>query len=385
MFLTNGRVLVVDDDELFLRVCGSLLRRAGLTVDAVHSPTEALALIGKQRYDAIVSDFCMPDLSGLSLLKAAREVDATVPFVLMTGAPSIESAISAIDLGVHKYLPKPFDVDVFVNTVAEAVKRRASADDLPSLNRRLDRAIEGLWMAYQPIVEYSRRRILSYEALLRTAAQGIRNPGEILELAEKTGRLNDLGRAIRAQVARELPNLAPDIDVFVNLHPNDLGDDQLYDPASPLMAFSKRVVLEITERASVAHDADLNKHIEKLRALGYRVAVDDLGAGYAGLTTLARIQPEFVKLDGSLVRNIDTSSVNQLIVTAVVDLSAQMGLQVIAECIETAAELSTLRMLGVDLMQGYYFAKPSRGFVPVELGAPPAASGAPAATNAAAA
>lgn len=367
MFLTTGRVLVVDDDELFLRVCGSLLRRAGLTVDAVINPTEALGLIKQQRYDAIVSDFCMPDLSGLSLLKAARDVDETVPFVLMTGAPTIESAISAIDLGVHKYLPKPFDVDVFVHSVADAVKRRVSSEDLPSLNRRLDRAIEGLWMAYQPIVEFSKRHILSYEALLRTTAAEIRNPGDILDLAEKTGRLHDLGRAIRGAVARALPNLAMDIDVFVNLHPSDLEDEELYDPASALTAYSKRVVLEITERASVAHDAELNTHIQKLRALGYRVAVDDLGAGYAGLTTLARIQPEFVKLDGSLVRNIDTSTVNQLIVTAVVDLSEQMGLRVIAECIETASELAALRMLGVDLMQGYYFAKPGKGFAPVDF------------------
>ena len=367
MPVPNGRVLVVDDDELFLRVCGSLLRRAGLTVEACTSPTAALALIEHQRFDTIVSDFCMPDLSGISLLKAARAFDATVPFVLMTGAPSIESAISAIDLGVHKYLPKPFDVDVFVLTVSEAVKRRVGSDDLSSLHRRLDRALEGLWMAYQPIVEFSRQRPLAYEALLRTAAPEVKGPGEVLELAEKTGRLFDLGRAVRHSVARELPSLAREIDVFVNLHPADLEDPELYQPGSPLTAFANRVVLEITERASVAHDEDLNKHIDRLRALGYRVAVDDLGAGYAGLTTLARIQPEFVKLDGSLVRDIDSSGVNQLIVAAVVDLSSQMGLRVIAECIETAQELTMLRALGVDLMQGYYFAKPARPFVRVEF------------------
>ena len=132
-----------------------------------------------------------------------------------------------------------------------------------------------------------------------------------------------------------------------------------------MAAFARRVVLEITERASVTHDEALNRHIDALRALGYRVAVDDLGAGYAGLTTLARIQPEFVKLDGSLVRDIDTSGVNQLIVAAVVDLSRRMGLRVIAEAIETAPELATLRDLGVDLMQGYYFAKPGKAFVSI--------------------
>ena len=89
MAVSTGRVLVVDDDELFLRVCSSLLRRSGLTVETCNNPTHALALIEKHRYDTIVSDFCMPDLSGLGLLQAARSYDATVPFVLMTGAPTI--------------------------------------------------------------------------------------------------------------------------------------------------------------------------------------------------------------------------------------------------------------------------------------------------------
>lgn len=367
MPMTNGRVLVVDDDELFLRVCSVLLKRAGLTIETCLSPTDALRLIQTQRYDTIVSDFCMPDLSGLALLQAARKFDPTVPFVLMTGAPSIESAISAIDFGVHKYLPKPFDVDVFTATVTEAVKRRVGSEDLASLNRRLDRALEGLWMAYQPIVELSKQRPLAYEALLRTSAPEVKGPGDVLALAEKTGRLFDLGRAIRAAVASELPTLDGRVDAFVNLHPADLEDPELYQPGSPLTAFARRVVLEITERASVAHDEDLTTHIDALRALGYRVAVDDLGAGYAGLTTLARILPEFVKLDGALVRDIDSSGVNQMIVSAVLALSARMGLRVIAEAIETPQELAMLRELGVDLMQGYLFARPARPFVQVDF------------------
>lgn len=358
-----GRVLVVDDDDLFLRVCGSILRRAGLVVEAVNNPAEALTLLGRQRFDTIVSDCCMPGLSGLALLKAARAADASVPFVLMTGAPSIESAISAIDLGVHKYLPKPFDIDVFVRTVTEAVKRRVGSDDLPSLSRRLDRALEGLWMAYQPIVEFSKQSPLAYEALLRTSTSEVKGPPEVLHLAEKTGRIFDVGRAIRRAVARDLAQLTPGVECFVNLHPADLEDPDLYDASAPLSAFASRVVLEITERASVAHNEALNNHVQRLRELGYRLAVDDLGAGYSGLTTLARVQPEFVKLDGSLVRDIDSSSVNQLVVTAVLALSNDLGLRVIAEAIETSEEVGMLRSLGVDLMQGYLFARPAKPFV----------------------
>ena len=363
----NGRVLVVDDDELFLRVCDNVLRRAGLTVQTFQSPTRALEHLAHERYDTIVSDFCMPDLSGLEFLQAARVIDTKVPFVLMTGAPSIESAITAIDHGVHKYLRKPFDMPGFVSMVTDAVQGRKGSNDLANLHVRLDSALEGMWMAYQPIVEFSKRKPLAYEALLRTTAAEVKGPGDVLDLAEKTGRLFDLGRAVRRAVALDLPTLAADTDVFVNLHPDDLEDPELYQLGSPLTAFAPRVVLEITERASVAHDEDLLTHIEALRALGYRVAVDDLGAGYSGLTLLARVQPEFVKLDGSLVRDIDSSAVNQMVVAAVVGLSARMGLRVIAEAIETAQEFAMLRVLGVDLLQGYFFARPSRPFVKVEF------------------
>lgn len=362
-----GRVLVVDDDDLFLRVCQSVLRRGGLTVEAVADPLEALERVRQRRFDAIVSDVCMPGVSGLSLLEGVRKVDPTVPFVLMTGMPTIETAISAIDLGVHKYLPKPFDVDAFVVAVTEAVKKRVGAEDLPALHRRLDRALEYLWMAYQPIVSAPRQVTTAYEALLRSSAEEIKGPGDVLELAERTHRLFDLGRAIRRSVATELPRLAADIDVFVNLHPADLEDPDLYDASAPLSQHARRVVLEITERASIAHDQSLQDHCRQLRALGFRIAVDDLGAGYSGLTTLARVQPEFVKLDASLVRGLESSAVNQLIVTAVLDLSGELGSRVVAEAIETPQELGALRKLGVDLMQGYFFARPARPFVAVDF------------------
>lgn len=364
-----GRVLVVDDDDLFLRVCNSVLRRAGLTVEPVTDPLEALERVKLKRYDAIVSDVCMPGVSGLSLLEGVRKLDATVPFVLMTGMPTVETAISAIDLGVHKYLPKPFDVDVFVATVLDAVKKRVGAEDLPALHRRLDRALEYLWMAYQPIVSAPHQTTMAYEALLRSGAPEVKSPADVLELAEKTHRLFDLGRAIRGSVAGELARLEPAVDVFVNLHPADLEDPELYDPASPLTQHAKRVVLEITERASIAHDHALQDHCRQLRALGFRIAVDDLGAGYSGLTTLARVQPEFVKLDASLVRGLEGSTVNQLIVTAVLDLSSELGSRVVAEAIETPAELGMLRKLGVELMQGYFFARPARPFVIVDFAA----------------
>ncbi len=359
----HGHVLVVEDDDIFRRACKAVLTRSGLTVEAVGSPGEALALCQARRFDAIVSDIRMPGGDGVDLLRDVRKLDASVPFVLMTGSPTVESAIDAVQHGALRYLQKPFDIDQLLSVVGEAIHKRTTSVDIASLNRRFDRGIEGLWMAYQPIMRWSGRGIEAYEALLRCDAPEIRGPGDLLDLAEKTGRLNELGRAVRARVAKDSPGCPEGVLLFVNLHPEDLGDPELYDPEAPLSKLAQRVVLEITERASVVHQNDLHDNISRLRALGFRVAVDDLGAGYAGLTTFAKVEPEFVKLDASLVRGIDLSPTQQLVVSSVLGLARELRIAVVAEAIETDAERNMLTGLGIDLLQGYLFARPSKPWV----------------------
>jgi EAL domain-containing protein (putative c-di-GMP-specific phosphodiesterase class I) len=235
-------------------------------------------------------------------------------------------------------------------------------EDEAGLSARLDHALASLWMAYQPIVSWRGRAVYSYEALFRTTAPDVNGPLEMLELAERTRRLFDVGRAIRARVAEDARSLTADTLLFVNLHPADLEDPELYWPSAPLSALAPRVVLEITERASITRMDDLSSKVRALRALGYRVAIDDLGAGYAGLTALAQVQPEFVKLDGSLVRSIEKDRARQVVVGSMLDVARDLNALVIAEAIETRAERQQLDSLGVDLMQGYLFAKPSKPF-----------------------
>jgi EAL domain-containing protein (putative c-di-GMP-specific phosphodiesterase class I) len=104
-----------------------------------------------------------------------------------------------------------------------------------------------------------------------------------------------------------------------------------------------------------------------LRKLGYRIAVDDLGAGYAALGALASLEPEVVKLDMSLVRDIERHPVKQRVVTAIASLCRELGGRVVAEGVETKAELDTITNAGIDLIQGYLIAKPQRGFASVLL------------------
>jgi EAL domain-containing protein (putative c-di-GMP-specific phosphodiesterase class I) len=149
----------------------------------------------------------------------------------------------------------------------------------------------------------------------------------------------------------------------VNLHAKDLVDDKLFAADSPLGAIAHRVILEVTERASLDDLDHVHERVVALRQLGYRLAIDDLGAGYNSLNAVALLEPDVVKLDMSLVRSVHTAPTKQRMVRAMVSLSTELGAQVIAEGVETEEERACLCDLGCDLLQGYLFAKPQRDFI----------------------
>jgi EAL domain-containing protein (putative c-di-GMP-specific phosphodiesterase class I) len=185
----------------------------------------------------------------------------------------------------------------------------------------------------------------------------------VLGAAERLGRLHDVGRRVRTLAATAFASIGnSDALLFVNLHSEDLLDEELASRSTPLGAVASRVVLEITERASLDHVPNVRERVSALRDVGFRIAVDDLGAGYAGLSSFATLEPEFVKLDMSLVRDVDSSPVRQRLVESMVALSSELGSRIVAEGIERVAERDTLERLGCELLQGYLFAKPGPPF-----------------------
>ncbi|HVZ72398.1 MAG TPA: EAL domain-containing protein [Polyangia bacterium] len=373
----KAKVLVVDDEPVTARGYARALTAAGHLVTIANDGREAAALAKGAVFDVIVSDIAMPDMDGLALLRTIRQSDLDVPMVFMTGSPAIESAVQAIEYGAFRYLVKPVDITALLEVVDRAtrvhrlarVRREAvlvrelegkPIGDRAGLEARFASAIEKMWVAAQPIVSWDKRQIFAYETLLRTDEPTLRSPLDFFDAAERLGRAPELGRIIRTHVAKIMPTA--DAPVFVNLHPSDLEDPELYADDGALTPFAKNVVLEITERAALDRIHELQQRVTRLRGLGYRIAIDDLGAGYAGLTSFAQLEPEVVKVDMSLVRGIDASSVKQKLVRSIIALCTELGIHLIAEGIETPGERDTLVTLGGNLCQGYLFAKPGRGF-----------------------
>src|SRR5580704_8952868 len=217
-------------------------------------------------------------------------------------------------------------------------------------------------MAYQPIVQATTGSVFGYEALLRSEDPALSDPSAFLDAAERLGRVYDVGRAVRCKASEPMHRVPLPALLFVNLHAIDLTDETLTSPTAPLTAIASRVVLEITERASLESIDDVPSRVARLRELGFRIAIDDLGAGYSGLTSVAGLEPEFVKLDMSLVRDIHKNPVKRKLVRSMTALFKDMGITVIAEGIEVVAERDTILELGCDLLQGYLLARPGKAF-----------------------
>ena len=373
------RVLLVDDEPAILRAYERTLPHDGVTVETAASGKQAVERVTAGSFDVIVSDIMMPEMTGIEFLKAVRAHDLDVPVILITGAPTLESAMRAIEYGAFRYLTKPVSAQELWETVVRAGKLHKMAQlkrealELPgrdggrlgeraALEVRFSWGMSLMWMALQPIVGWREQRVFGYEALLRSEEPLMKSPADILDAAERLGRLHELGRAVRAKVAEAAPEAPEGTRLFVNLHSADLNDEELYSAEAPLSKIAARVVLEVTERASLYGVKNISACIAKLKALGFKIAIDDLGAGYAGLTSFTQLEPEVAKLDMSLVRGIDSDARRQSIVRSMRRLCDDLGITVIAEGVETPAERDMLVELGCDLLQGYLFARPERGF-----------------------
>jgi EAL domain-containing protein (putative c-di-GMP-specific phosphodiesterase class I) len=237
--------------------------------------------------------------------------------------------------------------------------------DRGGLDASLDRALRSMRIVFQPVVGWQTHQVFAYEALLRSHEPSLPTPEVLFEAAERAGRLPEMSRAIRTATVAAAESSDAQY-TFVNIHPRDLLDDELYDRRSALGRVASRVALEITERARLDEVRELPARIQSLRAMGFKIAVDDLGAGYSGLTSFARLEPEIVKIDMSLVRNIEREPMQSKLVASLASLCKDTNRLVVAEGVETMDERDALIACGCDLLQGYLFARPGPPFPTVD-------------------
>jgi EAL domain-containing protein (putative c-di-GMP-specific phosphodiesterase class I) len=366
----------VDDQPEVTAALELAFYRKPFAVQTANSAARALEILAAQHVDVVVSDEQMPQMPGSRFLAIVRRDYPNVIRIILSGQANFKATLAAInEARAHYFLVKPCSADEIAECIARALEERdqrrlekSSSDPLAQTaqleaRRRFDEALDSLWIAFQPVVRGEHSEVFAYEALVRSRHPELRMPGELFAAAETLGRAEELERRAREFTARRAVELPPDVCMMVNVHPRSLLDEDLYSPHSGLYPLRERVIFEITERDKLHEIPGAAEGLARLRKLGYRIAVDDLGAGYAGLNSFALIRPDIVKFDMELIRNIQNSSMKANLVGLMTRLCKELGILTVAEGIETNEEYDAVRRLGCDLLQGFFIARPEREFL----------------------
>lgn len=217
--------------------------------------------------------------------------------------------------------------------------------------------------AYQPIVRLSSRSVYAHEALVR--GPNGESAWSVLSQVNDDNRYQ-FDQACRVEAIRGAAALGMQELLSINFLPNAVYQPEACIRSTFAAARAhqfpiERIIFEVTEGEQVSDRAHLVHIFEQYRRFGFRTAIDDFGAGYAGLNLLSAYQPDILKLDMDLVRGIDSDRPRQAIVRGVLAIGRELGIEILAEGIETAAERDFLHQAGVDLMQGYLFCRPALG------------------------
>lgn len=216
-------------------------------------------------------------------------------------------------------------------------------------------------MAFQPIVNVNSREIFAHEALVR--GPNNESAAQIFEHVNDDNRYR-FDQACRVKAIKLAAQVGIKSLLSINFMSRAVYRPELcirttLDSAAEYGFSVGQIILEVTESERVDDHAHLREIVEHYKHRGFLTAIDDFGAGYSGLNLLAEYQPDIVKLDMALIRNIDKDKVRRAIVRGIVQVCGEISIRVIAEGIETHDEMATLRDLGIELFQGFYFARPA--------------------------
>jgi EAL domain-containing protein (putative c-di-GMP-specific phosphodiesterase class I)/FixJ family two-component response regulator len=376
------RVLVADDEPALRGALAELFAQEEhvLLVGAAADADEAIELAARERPDVALVDVKMPAGGGP---RAAREITRLSPATRVIALSAFEDRPTVLEMlraGAVGYLVKGTPADEILGSIRRVAEGGTSLSaevvggivhELSSQLRRdeiehearearrdeIRRFVEGegLTMAFQPIVDLETHVVVGLEALARFRSIPLRPPDEWFAEAVALELGTQLELATIRRSLDTIDRLPPDVYLSLNSSHRAACSP---DMARTLEPFATRVVIEITEHEQVDDYDALLTALDALRAMGVRVAIDDAGAGYASLRHTLQLSPDIVKVDISLTRQIDTDRGKRALASALISFADEMGMAIVAEGIETEAELRTLRELGVRFGQGFFLAKP---------------------------
>jgi EAL domain-containing protein (putative c-di-GMP-specific phosphodiesterase class I)/DNA-binding NarL/FixJ family response regulator len=379
-------VLIADDEPMVRQALAECLRLEPLfeVVGQAAGADEAIQLAGQSRPDVALVDFNMPG-GGELAARGILESSPATRVVALSGSDDRATVLDMLRAGAASYVVKGAHPEEIVETIlrsargasilsaevasgvigeltAHLERHELAQSESRRLVARIRRVIdEGLFtVVFQPIVDLHEVRTVGVEALSRFSGEPMQSPDRWFADADQVGLRAELELATaRAAVAR-IGDIAPEMFLALNLSPVTLP---FYEELAG-DAGAARLVVEITEHAAIEDYEAVGSEVAAIRERGIRVAVDDAGAGFASLRHALHLSPDFIKLDVSLTRGIDKDRRRHVLAAGLIGFAAELGAAVVAEGIETRAELDALRDLGAQFGQGYFLSRP--GPLPLE-------------------
>jgi diguanylate cyclase (GGDEF)-like protein/PAS domain S-box-containing protein len=378
LFLDLDRFKSIND-TLGHHIGDELLKHVADRLRGVVRAIDTVSRLGGDEFVIVLQEIAGPDDA---VLVAEKIVDALAPSVQIEGhelraTPSIGISIFPDD-GADVYaLMKNADTAMYHakeqgrnNFQFFTPRMNTEAERFFNLEHRLRSALENkqLRLNYQPLVDLKTNAVCGMEALLRwhDPDQGLISPGEFIPVAEETGLIVPIGAWVLAEALQQNRRWQeaghPAMPVSVNLSPRQFRQADLIDTVRTALADTGQpaslLELEITE-GTLMHDMDETlAKLEALSAMGVSIAIDDFGTGYSSLAYLKRFPVDKLKVDQSFVRDLTDDKDDAAIVAAIIGLAHSLGLDVLAEGVETDAQLAMLANLGCSKFQGYFFSRP---------------------------
>jgi EAL domain-containing protein (putative c-di-GMP-specific phosphodiesterase class I)/CheY-like chemotaxis protein len=377
------RVLLADD-EPGLRIALTELLSHEERVELIGTAAdaeEAIRIAGSDQPDVALVDVRMPEGGGPHAARGITRVSPGTRVIALSAYEDRTNVLEMLRAGAVGYLVKGTAADELLEGIQKVaaggtslsaevmsgvVAELATQLRREEIEREADRALRGdierfvsghgVWMVYHPIMDLETRDEIGVEALARFGSIPAKPPDKWF--AEATAL--ELGIQLELRTVKEalegLPKVPDGAFLSVNCSHRAAESLQL---AERLDGVEKRIVLEITEHEAIDDYGALADALAPLRDRGLRVAVDDVGAGYASLRHALQLAPDMVKMDISLTSDIDSDPGRRALATALISFAAETDMTIVAEGIETAGELNALRDLGVRYGQGFYLARPA--------------------------
>ncbi|MGB3122394.1 MAG: EAL domain-containing response regulator [Pseudomonas sp.] len=393
-------LLIVDDEPQVRKLLETLLQHEGYQTLCASSGEEALQLVAQRPPDLILLDVMMPGMDGYEVASQLKNdaTTASIPIIMLSALSESDARVAGLETGAEEFISKPVErVELWLR-VRNLLRLKAHGDQLKNhslmLEQRLqqqtgetadmnvhDLARQDLESAlrqaveqrdfrvhYQPKIELAGGQICALEALLRweRPGYGAVSPAVFVPVLESMGLIVTVGRWVIENVCEQIAEWQRGpigaVEVSVNVSGHQLIEGDLIADIALILAQTgvepHWLEVELTEGSLMENTQHTIASLKRLRAMGVKISIDDFGTGYSSLAYLRRFPIDTLKIDIAFIREVTTNPQDAAITRTIIELAHSLNLRVVAEGVETQAQLAFLKEAGCDQIQGYLFSRP---------------------------